>query len=135
MIVGIGHDICAIERIENMLQKRGDQFVSKHLSPNEQNALKDIATPKHAAHIAKRWAAKEAVAKALGTGIRDDIYLKDIEILNNEWGAPYVTLYNGALKQLEIMTPKEYDNTILISLSDDNNLASAFIVIETQKNQ
>ena len=132
MIIGIGHDICAISRIKKMIEKRGDAFVAKHFSPHEQDVFTAVPAIKKASHIAKRWAAKEALAKALGTGIRGDIYLKDIEISNNDLGAPAITLYGGALKQLEKLTPKEYESIIHLSLSDDGDLASAYVIIETR---
>lgn len=133
MIIGVGTDICAITRIQDSRDKRGEKLVDKHFSVTEKQAYQTVPDMARAAYIAKRWAGKEAVAKALGTGIRDGITLSSISILNHENGAPYVELTGPALKQLEMMTPAGYEFSVHISLSDDADMALAFVVIDAHK--
>ena len=133
MIVGIGTDLALIERFSENLEKLGSRLVDKHFSPHEQTIFHSLDNSKKASYVAKRFAAKEAVAKALKTGIQNDVYLKDIEIRNNDLGAPYVELYNGSLKQLAKSCPKGYQGNVHISISDDGDYAQAFALIEAIK--
>lgn len=130
MILGIGNDLCPISRIEETLKKFDDRFIERCFSQEEQNQGLALPEQRRAHYFAKRYAAKEACAKAFGTGIRDGIYLKDIIISNDDLGKPEINLKGGALKQLEKMTPKEYQPIIHLSLSDDNGIALAFVIIE-----
>lgn len=130
MILGIGNDLCPVARIEETLKKFEDRFVERCFSEEEQKQGKALPEQRQANYFAKRYAAKEACAKAFGTGIRDSIFLKDIIVQNDGLGKPEITLKDGALKQLEKITPKEYQAKIHLSLSDDNGIALAFVVIE-----
>ncbi len=135
MILGIGTDLAQIKRYEENLKKLNNKLIEKHFSKKEQEDFQNKLENQQASFTAKRFAAKEAISKALGTGIRNQIYLKDIEIQNNDLGAPYATLYNGALKQLEKLCPKGYQGTVHLSLSDDGDYAQAFAIIEALKDE
>ena len=127
MIIGIGTDIVDIDRIRQTLAEQGMRFIERCFAEHERKYAPDH--PAAAAHYAKRFAAKEAVAKALGTGIRDGIYLKDITVENDAAGAPRLRLYNAALQYLEGMAPKGA-KVMHLSLSDERGHALAFVIIE-----
>ncbi len=117
MIIGIGTDIVRIDRIENLATKFGDKFISRILSKSE--IAKFNATGKKTSFLAKRFAAKEAVSKAFGTGIGNEIGFTDIVISNNEAGCPIVTINK------DIAIGKH----IFISIADESDVAIAFAVI------
>ncbi len=126
MILGIGTDIIEIDRIRAQRENIGDAMVKKHFTPYEQDAFKNTVPSHQNAFIAKRFAAKEAVAKALGTGIRDGIALKDIEIRNDELGKPSIILYAEADKRAKAL----HENYIThLSLSDEKRYAIAYCTI------
>lgn len=122
MIVGIGTDIVQIKRIEKLLLKYGQAFQNRILSFSEIQKLEKIPLNKHASFLSKRFAAKEAISKALGTGITHSLEFKDIIILNDEKGKPYVKF-----------TPEKSNNIqhfeISLSLADDYPIAVAFAVV------
>ena len=129
MIIGIGIDIIDIRRIEKIIIKYGDRFIKKcflqteiQKSENRRNTIQSYA---------KRYAAKEACAKALGTGLAKGVYWKDIEVSNNNLGKPILTLHN---KAAEILDQISYKNTrIEISLSDEKNYAISNVIIFNEK--
>ena len=121
MITGIGTDICEVKRIQALLEKRGEAFINKLLSPAEREAAPQ---PINANWLAKRFAGKEAVVKAMGTGFVDGLFFCDIEIFNDEHGKPYVELSQKAVSML----PEGVH--VFLSLSDEKAYASAFAVIE-----
>ena len=125
MILGIGTDIIDIRRIENIIQKYGNKFKKRCFSTNEikrsENQFKTVNS------YAKRYAAKEACSKALGTGLARGIFWKDIEVKNNKHGKPLIILHNNALKRINKMTNKDY--RIEVSLSDEKNYAIANVII------
>jgi holo-[acyl-carrier protein] synthase len=131
MIIGIGHDIVDIARIEKDLARHQERFTERCFTEKER-ALATARREKgqEAATYAKRFAAKEALVKALGIGVRDGISLKDIETRNDELGKPSMTLSGKALEKLNMAMPEGYDARIHLSLSDDAGHASAFVVIE-----
>lgn len=128
MIIGIGTDIIEIDRIRAQRQNIGDAMVKKHFTPYEQDAFKIISEPHKNAFIAKRFAAKEAVAKALGTGIRDGIALKDIEIRNDELGKPSIVLYAKADEKAKSLNE---NYTLHVSLSDEKRYAIAYCILSS----
>lgn len=131
MIIGIGSDLASIARISAILAEHGTRFIDRCFAESERVKAATFADP--APYYARRWAAKEAVAKALGLGIRDGIYLKDIVILNDAMGKPAVELYGGAKERLTAMTPERKTAYIHVSLSDDAGFALAFIVISAEQ--
>ena len=125
MIIGIGTDIIDIRRIENTIQKYGDKFKKRCFSINEikrsENRFNTVNS------YAKRYDAKEACSKALGTGLARGIFWKDIEVKNNKYAKPSIILHNNALNRIIKMTNKDY--RIEVSLSDEKNYAIANVII------
>lgn len=133
MILGIGNDLVNIDRIAHMVDTYGARFLERVFTTNEIKRA-DVSDKKaHLAILARRFAAKEAMAKALGTGFVEGIRLRDIGVHNMRNGRPMIKLTGGALKQLEKITPKGYEAKIELSLSDDYPMAQAFIIISAAK--
>ncbi len=128
MIIGIGSDLTRIERIEEMLQKYGPRFTQRLFTAAEQAKAESRAHP--AATYAKRFAAKEACAKALGTGIHQGVSFRDMGVVNLPSGQPTLALTGGALERLEALTPAGKTARIHLSLTDDHPWAQAFVIIE-----
>ena len=121
-IIGVGTDIVNIKRIENILIKYGDKFLNKVFHPLEIEKYHTLPVHKKSCYLAKRFAAKEAFAKALGEGIGKTISFRDIATLNNEFGAPEILLSHRNMDKIS-------SADIKISLSDDFPFALAFVVI------
>ena len=128
MIVGIGSDLCDIRRIEKTLERFGERFVHRVFTPIE--AARSERKPGRAASYAKRFAAKEACAKALGTGLRRGVFWRDMGVVNQPSGKPTMALAGGAAKQLERLIPPGLRPVIHLSLTDDYPYAQAFVIIE-----
>ena len=126
MIIGNGIDIIDIIRIKKTIDKYNIRFKKKCVHPSE--ISKSEARLKSVESYAKRYAAKEACAKALGTGLARGVFWKDIEIQNNKFGKPKIKLHNNALKFLKKMT-KSGDYSIAVSLSDEKKYAIANVII------
>ena len=124
MIVGIGTDIVAVARMASGIEKYGERFASRILSSDEFKIFSQHTNQAH--HLAKRFAAKEAVVKALGCGFRDGISMRQVEISNDPLGKPQVTLYNKAAERAGNMGVTE----ILLSLSDEREYAVAYVVAQ-----
>ena len=127
MIIGIGNDLIDIRRIEKSLERFGDRFVQRIFTETEQNRSEGRAT--RAASYAKRFAAKEACSKALGTGIRRGVWWRDMGVVNLPGGRPTMQLTGGALARLEALTPEGFEARIDLSITDDWPLAQAFVII------
>ncbi|NVO14101.1 MAG: holo-ACP synthase [Rhodoplanes sp.] len=127
MIIGIGTDIADIRRIERTLERHGERFVARVFTPVER-ALAE-RRKNRAATYAKRFAAKEACAKALGTGFRRGVFFRDLGVVNLPSGQPTLRLTGGALARLEALTPAGCDARIDLALTDEWPLAQAFVVI------
>lgn len=131
MILGIGSDLANIDRIEAVLERHGDRFRDRVFTPREQ--AKAASRPMGvAATYAKRWAAKEACSKALGTGLRMGIAWKDMAVSNLETGQPVMQVTGWALARLQAMTPAGHEAVIHVTLTDDHPWAQAFVVIEAR---
>ncbi len=128
MILGIGSDLIDIRRIERSLERYGERFVGRVFTPEEQAKAAQRVTKE--ATYAKRFAAKEACAKALGTGIYRGVFFKDMGVVNLPSGQPTMKLTGGALARLEAMTPPGKKAVIHLTISDDTPMAQAFVVIE-----
>ena len=130
MIISNGIDIIDIRRIKKTINRFGDKFKKKCFSNNEivrsENKMKSIES------YAKRYAAKEACAKALGTGLARGVFWKDIEVYNNEYGKPKIRLYNNALKFLKKINNKS-QCSIEVSLTDEADYAIANVIIYEEK--
>ncbi|SMX39798.1 holo-ACP synthase [Octadecabacter ascidiaceicola] len=130
MILGIGTDLANIERIQGTLDRFGDRFRNRVFTDIEQRKAenrKDVAGT-----YAKRWAAKEACSKALGTGLRMGISWKDMAVTNMRTGQPVMAVTGWAKERLETMTPEGHEAIIHVTLTDDHPWAQAFVVIEAR---
>ncbi len=127
MILGIGTDLANIERIEGTLERFGDRFRNRVFTETEQRRAERSLKP--ADTYAKRWAAKEACSKALGTGLRMGISWKDMAVTNLRSGQPIMHVTGWAKERLDQMTPEGMEATIHVSLTDDHPWAQAFVVI------
>ena len=130
MILGIGSDLCDIRRIERSLARFGDRFTHRVFTAGER-ARSDRRAAR-AASYARRFAAKEACSKALGTGLRSGVFWRDMEVVNQPSGRPVLRLTGGALEHLKAITPVGFEAVVHVSLTDDPPLAQAFVVIEAR---
>lgn len=130
MILGIGTDLANIERIAATLERFGDRFRNRVFTVVEQ--AKAERRRDRAGTYAKRWAAKEACSKALGTGLRMGIAWKDMAVANLETGQPVMHLTGWAAERLAAMTPAGHEAVVHVSLTDDHPWAQAFVVIEAR---
>jgi holo-[acyl-carrier protein] synthase len=129
VIVGLGSDLCNIERIQNSLDRFGDRFVQRVFTPVEQaKAARRPLT--RAGTLAKRFAAKEAFSKAVGTGFKAGVFMKDIGVVNAPSGAPTLSLTGGAKARLDAMIPAGHRAVVHLTLTDDHPWAQAFVIIE-----
>ena len=127
MIIGIGSDVIDINRINGTIKKFGYRFLKRCFNEKEINSSnKKFYTDKS---IAKKFAAKEAISKAVGTGISNGIFWKDIIISNDKFGKPIAELRGNAEKKLNKLTPPNKTSLINLTISDENNLAYAFAII------
>ena len=131
MIVGIGTDICDIRRIEALLEKFGDRFKEKTFTAGERDYADGQANP--AASYAKRFAAKEAVAKALAGSKTGSLSWQDVEVIKNKSGRPKIKLHGGAKKRAKSRINSSQKIKIHISMSDDIPYAQAFAVFEARQ--
>ena len=127
MIFGIGQDLCDSKRIEATLEKHGDRFKNRIYTKNE--IKKCDSRKNYADSYARRFAAKEASSKALGTGFKRGVFYKDIEVVNLKSGKPTIILKGGALEQFKLITKNDESAKIEVSLTDDNKLAMAIVII------
>jgi holo-[acyl-carrier protein] synthase len=127
VIIGIGNDLCDIRRIEKSLERFGDRFIQRVFTETEQKRSEGRAT--RAASYAKRFAAKEACSKALGTGLRRGVFWRDMGVVNLRGGRPSLTLTGGALARLQEITPAGMTARIDLTLTDEYPLAQAIVII------
>ena len=127
MIVGLGNDLCDIKRVAQVLEKYGDRFT--HRCFTEIERAKSDRRAQRAASYAKRFAAKEACSKALGTGLRRGVFWRDMGVVNLAGGKPSMRLTGGALKRLEEITPRGHQAQIDLTITDDFPLAQAIVII------
>ncbi len=128
MIVGIGSDLCNIERIQKSLDRFGEKFLNKVFTEAER-ARAERRPLTRAGTYAKRFAAKEAFSKAVGTGFRQGVFMKDIGVVNKASGAPTLALTGGAKQRLDEMTPEGHAAEVHLTMTDDHPFAQAFVVI------
>jgi len=130
MIIGIGSDLCDIRRIEKTLERFGDRFTMRTFTEVERG--RSERKPDRASSYAKRFAAKEACSKALGTGLKGGVHLSGMGVVNLPSGQPTMALTGGAAARLAQMTPPGMTAHIHLSLTDDHPYAQAFVVIEAR---
>ena len=131
MILGIGSDLANIDRIEGTIARFGARFLTRVFTAQER-AKADSRPRALAATYAKRWAAKEACSKALGTGFSRGVFLRDIGVVNLRSGQPTLALTGGALVQLTSMLPEGHEAVIHLTMTDEYPLAQAFVIIEAR---
>ena len=129
MIIGLGSDLCNIERIQSSLDRFGERFENRVFTDVER-AKAQRRPFTIAGTYAKRFAAKEAFSKAVGTGFRRGVFMKDIGVVNAPSGAPTLALTGGAAKRLAEIVPPGHEAHIHLTLTDDHPWAQAFVIIE-----
>ena len=134
MIVGIGSDLCNIERIQKSLDRWGERFLKRVFTATER-AKAERRPFTRAGTLAKRFAAKEAFSKAVGTGFKRGVYMKDIGVTNAPSGAPALTLTGGAKARLDAITPAGHAMHVHLTMTDDHPWAQAFVVLEARKTE
>jgi len=127
VILGVGNDLIDIRRIEKTLERFGERFIARVFTEIERK--KSDGRRQRAASYAKRFAAKEACAKALGTGLRQGVYWRDMGVVNLPSGRPTLSLTGGAAKVLQDLTPDGYEARIDLTITDDFPLAAAIVII------
>ncbi len=131
MIIGIGNDLVDIRRIERALKRHGRRFEERCFTPVERaRADRRRGAGLDGPVFAKRFAAKEACAKALGTGFSGQVYPRDIGVVEDESGRPFLELTGGALERLRSLTPAGMRPVLHLSISDEPPFAQAFVIIE-----
>ena len=132
MIIGIGSDLCNIARIEKSLERFGDRFLNRVFTDVER---KKAASRPHtiAGTLAKRFAAKEAFSKAVGTGFKRGVFMKDIGVVNAPSGAPTLELTAGAKARLDALAPDGHAIDIHLTMTDDYPWAQAFVILAARK--
>jgi holo-[acyl-carrier protein] synthase len=128
MIIGLGSDLIDIRRIEKTLERHGERFIDRIFTDTEKR--KSEGRKQRAASYAKRFAAKEACSKALGTGLSHGVFWKDMGVANLPSGKPTMVLTGGAKTRLEQMVPSGNRANIHLTITDDFPLAQAFVIIE-----
>ncbi len=131
MILGIGSDLCNIERIQNSLDRFGDRFIARVFTHIER-ARAERRPLTRAGSYAKRFAAKEAFSKAVGTGFKRGVFMKDIGVVNKASGEPTLALTGGAKQRLDEMTPQGHAAEVYLTMTDDHPFAQAFVIITAQ---
>ncbi|WP_407154530.1 holo-ACP synthase [Bradyrhizobium sp. STM 3557] len=134
MILGIGSDLIDIRRVAKVMERHGERFLARVFTEAERGKAARRAKNQNmvVATYAKRFAAKEACAKALGTGIRQGVWWRDMGVVNLPGGRPTMRLTGGALARLQALTPKGYEPRIDVSITDDWPLAQAFVIISAE---
>ena len=131
MIIGLGNDIIDIRRVEKTIERFGERFLDRIFTDVER--AKSDARAARAASYAKRFAAKEACSKALGTGFREGVFWKDMGVVNLVSGRPTLALTGGALRALERITPDGHETRIDLTITDDFPTAQAIVIISAIK--
>ncbi|QNM81834.1 holo-ACP synthase [Sphingomonas sabuli] len=132
MIIGIGNDLCDIRRIEKSLERFGDRFIDRCFTDVEK--AKAARRPfTRAGTLAKRFAAKEAFSKAVGTGFKRGVFMKDIGVVNLPSGQPTLALTGGARARLDAMTPDGHAVDVHLTLTDEYPLAQAIVLLVARK--
>jgi len=127
MIIGIGSDLCDVRRIERVIGRHGERFLARIFTPTERARAERRANRFET--YAKRFAAKEACAKALGTGLRAGVFWRDMGVVNLPSGRPTMKLTGGALRRLQAITPEGCEARIDVTVTDEGPMAQALVVI------
>ena len=132
MIIGIGSDLCNIDRVQKSVDRFGERFLNRVFTEVER--AKAASRPHTmAGTLAKRFAAKEAFSKAVGTGFKRGVFMKDIGVVNAPSGAPTLHLTGGARARLDAMAPSGHAIDVHLTMTDDHPWAQAFVILTTRK--
>jgi holo-[acyl-carrier protein] synthase len=132
VIIGIGSDLCNIARIEKSLERFGERFLNRVFTETER--AKAASRPQTSADtLAKRFAAKEAFSKAVGTGFKRGVFMKDIGVVNAPSGAPTLQLTGGARATLDALAPAGHAIDVHLTMTDDYPWAQAFVILSLRK--
>jgi holo-[acyl-carrier protein] synthase len=127
MILGVGSDLVDVRRIERVIARHGDRFILRIFTPTERAKAERRST--RIETYAKRFAAKEACAKALGTGFRRGVFWRDLGVINLPSGRPTMELTGGALERLKALTPPQHEARIDLTITDEGPMAQALVII------
>ena len=130
MIIGTGIDLVDSQRIQKLLDDHGTRFIDKYFTDNEKSYTLNLPKKNQALSLAKRFAAKEACAKAMGCGFREGIIMKDMEVSNNDLGKPFLTLHGKSLEYCNNLAPIGKEIRLHLSLTDEPPYAQAQLIIE-----
>src|SRR3954465_3287586 len=130
MILGIGSDIVDVRRMARVIERHGDRFLERIFTATERAKAERRA--RRVETYAKRFAAKEACAKALGTGLRAGVFWRDMGVVNLPSGRPTMKLTGGALERLKAITPAGYEARIDLTITDESPIAQAFVIISAE---
>lgn len=133
MILGLGSDLCDIRRIERAIERFGERFLARVFTPIERTKAERRTASIRAATYAKRFAAKEACAKALGTGFNRGVFMQDLGVVNLPSGQPTMALAGGALARLRHLTPAGFSARIMLTITDEHPYAFAQVMIEAER--
>ncbi|MDJ0387102.1 holo-ACP synthase [Roseomonas sp. E05] len=129
MIIGLGNDIVDIRRIERSIERYGERFLERVFTPLERKKAESRTEKLRAATYAKRFAAKEAASKALGTGFRNGVFWRDLGVINLSTGQPSLRLTGGAAKRLDAITPPGHGAQVSLTMTDEYPYAQAIVII------
>lgn len=132
MVLGLGSDLCDIRRVERAIERFGERFLARVFTPVERAKAERRTPAIRAATYAKRFAAKEACAKALGTGFRRGVFLHDLGVVNLASGQPTMALTGGALARLHEITPDGYAPSIALTMTDEYPYAFAHVLVQAE---
>ncbi len=130
VIIGLGTDLCDIRRIEKVMARHGQRFLERCFTASERARAERRTASLRPATYAKRWAAKEACAKALGTGFSHGVFHGDMGVVNLPTGQPTLVLTGGALTRLRLLMPDGYHPSLLLTLTDEPHYAFAQVIIQ-----
>ena len=130
MILGLGADLCDVRRVEKVMARFGDKFLNRVFTETERARAKRRTEGLWPGTFAKRFAAKEAFSKAVGTGFRAGVFMKDIGVVNATSGAPTLALTGGAKARLDALIPRGHGARVHLTMTDDHPWAQAFVIIE-----
>ena len=133
MVLGMGADLCDIRRVERAIERFGDRFLDRVFTPVERAKAERRTPAIRAATYAKRFAAKEACAKALGTGFNHGVFMHDLGVVNLSTGQPTMALTGGALRRLQALTPSGYRVRITLTLTDEHPYAFAQVLLHAER--
>jgi holo-[acyl-carrier protein] synthase len=130
MIIGIGSDLCDIRRIEKAMERHGERFLQRVFTKTEREKAMRRTEKLRAGTFAKRFAAKEACAKALGTGFNNGVFMSDLGVVNQRSGQPGFLLTGGAARRLAVLTPPGMRSVVALTMTDEYPYAFAQVIIE-----